>query len=461
MLKILHYIIMMAVAASVVLTSCIEDGFTTSPADQPEYSVDTLRMGTVFTAEGTPTHKFKVFNRHDKGLNISSVSFRDAAMEGLFRLNIDGIPGRNFENVEIRANDSIFVLVEATLPENGLNVPLAIDAELDFVTNGITSTVVLNAEGMDVTRLRGVTLTDDTTLTGPKPYQIYDSLVVAEGATLTLDAGVSMYFHDKAELRVRGTLVSEGTPGQRVNLTGDRFGAVVGHIPYEIMSGQWGGVRFYGSTSDNRLSNTSVRNTVFGVYVDSVSADISAPVLTLVNCQLRNSAGAALVSFYAPVKAVGCEFAEAAAGVVYLYEGSHIFNHCTFANYYLFSAITGPLLYLDGETICADITNSILYGNGGALLPSKLEGRPITFRNSLFGLSGEDDENFINTIWDADPLFFTVRDDYYFDYRLGEGSPAISAADPVLMLHEAATDAYGLPRGPRPDAGAYVFSPSK
>jgi len=225
-----------------------------------------------------------------------------------------------FDNVEIRANDSIFVLVEATLPESGTDLPVELNAELDFVANGVTSTVVLNAFGQDVTRLVDFKVSSDMTLSGAKPYQIYDSLVVAEGATLTLDAGTTLYFHDKAELVVHGTLISNGTPDRRVNMTGDRFGQVVGRIPYEIMSGQWGGVYFYGTTRDNRLSHTSIRNSVYGVYIDSVSVDALDPVLTLVNCQLRNSTGAVLVANYAPVKAVGCEFAEAAKGVVYVNE---------------------------------------------------------------------------------------------------------------------------------------------
>lgn len=294
---------------------------------------------------------------------------------------------------------------------------MELNAELDFVANGVTSTVVLNAFGQDVTRLVDFKVASDMTLSGAKPYQIYDSLVVAEGATLTLDAGTTLYFHDKAELVVHGTLISNGTPDRRVNMTGDRFGQVVGRIPYEIMSGQWGGVYFYGTTRDNRLSHTSIRNSVYGVYIDSVSVDALDPVLTLVNCQLRNSTGAVLVANYAPVKAVGCEFAEAAKGVVYVNEGNHVFNQCTFSNNYLFAAITGPMLYLDGENVGADISNSILYGMGGEVLPADLAGKPVYFRNCLFAAAGTDDENFINSIWDADPLFYTVREDYHFDYR--------------------------------------------
>jgi len=87
------------VLPGLVVTGCIEDGFTTSPSDQPVYSTDTLRIGTVFTAEGTPTSRFKVFNRHDKGLSISKISFRDPAMEEIFRLNVDGVSGKRFYTV--------------------------------------------------------------------------------------------------------------------------------------------------------------------------------------------------------------------------------------------------------------------------------------------------------------------------------------------------------------------------
>ena len=40
-------------AAGAVMGSCIEDGISTSPSDQPEFSVDTLAIGDVFTDENT------------------------------------------------------------------------------------------------------------------------------------------------------------------------------------------------------------------------------------------------------------------------------------------------------------------------------------------------------------------------------------------------------------------------
>ena len=314
------------------LSSCIEDGISTNVNDQPTFSTDTLDLGPIFTEAGTPTHSFTVYNRHDKVMNISEIKFRDDAEE-MFRFNVDGMSGKEFKNVEIRPNDSIYVFVEATLKANGKDAPIEVKRHIDFVVHGKTSTVVVTAEGQDVERKLGVIIDTDTRFTANKPYQIFDSLVVKEGVTLTLDPGVTLYFHNNATLRVEGTLVSNGTVEQPVNMTGDRIDNVVNDLSFDLMAGQWAGVEFTPTSRNNYLTQTSIRNTVWGVFVDSVGVQEN-PALTLINCQLRNSQEYALASIYSDVKAVGCEIADAAAGVVFLRGGNHVFNHCTFANYY-------------------------------------------------------------------------------------------------------------------------------
>ncbi|MDE5982008.1 MAG: hypothetical protein K2G92_02720, partial [Duncaniella sp.] len=57
---------------TVIATSCIEDGVDNSPSAQPRFSVDTLKMGTFFTGQPTPTFRFTVHNRNSKIINISS-----------------------------------------------------------------------------------------------------------------------------------------------------------------------------------------------------------------------------------------------------------------------------------------------------------------------------------------------------------------------------------------------------
>ena len=90
-----------------------------------------------------------------------------------------------------------------------------------------------------------------------------------------------------------------------------------------------------------------------------------------------------------------------------------------------------------------------------------LTGTKVFLRRVLIKENGSDDANFIACLWDKDPLYYTVREDYIFDYRLKPESPAIGAGDASLMLPAAARDAYGLPRqataGAAPDLGAYVY----
>lgn len=453
----LTYLLISAFTA-LFLASCIEDGFDTSPSSQPIFSVDTLDMGVHFTSQPTPTRRFTVHNRHDKLLSISDISLRDNGSD-IFRINVDGFAGTEFHNVEIRPNDSIFVFVEATLPANSSPTLTDNTAHLDFTTNGVTSSVVLLARGQDVDRRRGETITTDTYWDATYPYQIFDSLIVAPEATLTLGPGTTLHFHDKAYLRVYGSLVSDGTTEAPVNITGDRTDNVVGDISFDLMTSQWEGVHFAPESRDNTLSHTIIRNTCSGIVADSLSQ------VTFLNCRLRNSADYSLVSRYADITLIGTEVTEAATGLFAMMGGTVKANHCTFANYYLFSALRGPALQFfhydadhDNESgmplLKADFTNSVVYGNGTDLSEGDFTGTDITFRRCALKSEGEDDDNFISCIWGEDPLYATVREDYYFDYRLLPDSPLAGKADPLLTLPEAATDFYGLPRLPSPSIGA-------
>ncbi len=460
--KYLSYLFL-AIAAIFTLGSCIEDGFTSSPSDRPVFSVDTLDIGTIFTEQVSTTHRFTVYNRADKSLNISRISL-SGQNAGLFRLNVDGFSGRDFSDVEIRANDSIFVFVETTLPANGQNVPVVVEASLDFLTNGVTQSVVISAQGRDVVRLYARTITESTVFDAGKPYQIFDSLVVAPGATLTIPCGAELFFHDGASFIVHGNLVANGEVGKEITMSGDRTGFVAADISFDIMSRQWEGLRFTSTSGNNELKYVHLCNTTWGVIAEGTAE--ARPSLLLLNSRLRNSGGYSLEMHNADLSAYGSEIAEAASGALLLDGGCHIINQCTLTNYYLFSVLGGPILQFatdDNDAIAstADISNTIIYGLGSDLSHGDLTGTGVYLRHCLLKSAGTDDDNFINCLWDTDPMFHTVREDYYFDYRLMPESPAINAADPTLVAPLSATDRYGNARGTAPDLGAYVYIPEQ
>lgn len=458
-MRLYIYSIICVLAAA--LCGCIDDSITTSPSAQPLYSTDTLHIGYTFAGEGTPTRTFKVYNRNSKGISISSIKLREADSDVSWRINVDGIAGTDFANVDIRGNDSIYVLVEATFPQNPAPGQVEYNAHMDFIVNGVESTVVLNAFSENVTTIKALEVSSDMTLTAEYPYRIMESIVVQPGAKLTLAPGVRLHFHDKALMKIDGTLVSNGTAKAPVMMDGDRFDQVVGRIPYEIMSGQWRGIEFGPESTGNRLVHTVVRNTVEGVrYVQRQDdAYVSEPELTLLRSRLTNSQTTVLASEARNITAIGCEFSEGGGGLVSLASGRHVINHCTFSNNYLFSAISGAALTLAGQEISADVANCIIYGLGADVTPGTLDGMDVMIRRCLIRSNGTDDNNFIETIWGQDPMYYTVRNDYLFDYRLRPGSPAIGTADPLLTMPEAYTDFYGVERSAAmPDLGAYVFT---
>lgn len=466
MTKNLLYILIAAMLSAMALVGCIEDGFTQSPSDKPVFSVDTLKMGVVFTDETTPTFSFKVFNPNKKGLNISNITL-SGENASIFRLNVDGFAGTEFRDVEIRAKDSIFVFVQATPPAHGDLKPRRSSATVNFQVNGVHYPVVLALDGQDAERISALTVTSDLTLNDLRPYRVSDSIVVAPGATLTIEPGATLLMHDKAYIAVDGTLVSRGTPEKPVRITGDRMGEVIPDVSFDIMSRQWAGVWFSASSHDNVMEFTEISNTTDGVCVIG-EGTASRPVLSLRNSRLRNSGSRVLTAVDTYVDARGCEFAEAADGLVLLNGGTYRFDLCTVANNYLFSAISDAAwIFPDALKkpqpspakipTHAYITNSITYGIGSDCNPGDLKGHDIRFERCLFKANGKDDDNFISCLWDSDPLFYTVREDYVFDYRLRPDSPAIGAAFTALSDVPLPVDFYGKARNS--DLGAYVFIP--
>lgn len=456
----------MAAVLAIGMASCIDDSVSTSPSDTLTFSRDTVNFDTVFTDLGTPTARLVVINRAKKGINISSIRFRRA--DTPFTLNVDGVSGSEFHDVEIRGRDSIFVFIECFIPPTqGASPGLTAD-DLEFVTNGVTQQVRVEAYGQNVTRLRNVRLTADTRLTAERPYVIFDSLTVAPGVTLTVDPGANLLFHDGAALVVEGTLLALGSQEKKINMRGDRLDNVLPNVGYDIMAGQWRGVRIAAGSFDNRMEYTDMRSTRRGLELDSCS-DLSRPKLTLLNSWLHNSQGNVLTSRHARVNAYGCCFSEAAASVVSLTGGVHEFLQCTMANNYLFSAVTGAMVdlhhllpsHLDLDPsvplMQARFENCIVYGLGLDIEPGDLTGSEVYFDRTSFGVGGNDDDNFRNCLWETDPMFETIRADYYFNYRLAPDSPVGHAGDPAFVTPMVRVDMDGLyrlvPGGP--SLGAY------
>ncbi len=467
-MKRIHYVLLTLAGMVGLITtpSCIEDGFTTSPADTLEFSRDTVSFDTVFTDLGTPTARLLVYNRAKKSVNISQIKFQREDTN--FQLNVDGMSGKDFRDIEIRGGDSIYVFIECFIDENDSKEPYLVEDKLQFLTNGVQQNVQVEAYGQNVTRLKNLRLQKDTYFSSERPYVIFDSLIVEKGVKLTIAPGAKLLFHDKASLTVYGSIEAVGEKGRMIDMRGDRLDNVLTDASYDIMAGQWVGVNIKSESFDNRLEYVNMRSTVSGLTIDSCG-NYDRSKLLIVNSWLHNSQGSVISSKYAKVDAYGSVFSESSNAVVALWGGNHNFVQSTIANNYLFSAVYEPLLCLyhckqESSTgalplMVANFENTIIYGLSTDINEGDLTGTNVYLRNVLLRSEGTDDDHFINCVWGADPLFYTVREDYLFDYRLRNDSPAIGAGGSEFISPLCQYDMYGLSRtaAGTPDLGAFVW----
>ena len=99
-------ILIITVLAITSVSSCKKDDLLTDPSATLEFSDDTIMFDTVFVSIGSVTKNFRIYNRHDQPMKISTIRLA-GGNSSLFRMNVNGTPGKVFSDLEIRAGDSI------------------------------------------------------------------------------------------------------------------------------------------------------------------------------------------------------------------------------------------------------------------------------------------------------------------------------------------------------------------
>lgn len=432
---------------------------------QPVASVDTLHLGTLLAGNSSPTYQLKLYNQCNKELKLSSIVLRNAGTSG-FRMNVDGMNGNSFTQsdlLRISAGDSLFIFVEATFPPVGAGVKQHLDY-VDVTCNGKTSTVVLEATSKDVRKVTAAILTNNETWSNAEEVQIYDSLVVSKGVTLTLKDSATLYLHDKANIIVYGRIVSQGTKDRPVTIRGDRTDNMFDNLPYDNLPSQWGSLYLREGSGQNVFENTNIHGMSEGIFVRGESL--------FKDCRIKNSDGNLFTALNAKMELINCELSNAAGSLLDLVGGSYDIVHCTLANYNFAASITQEAVRLCNQDTLTkkeaplekcDFTNSIIWGR--KYCPDVLieyikpeSGDSIfayVFDHCLIKADGEDDESFINTLWNQDPLYQIVEDENYrFDFRLQKDSPAVGAGSEECTA-KVPYDIDGTPRIGAPCIGCY------
>jgi len=478
----LMHLLLCVVMAGCLATSCDDyDTWTVSPDAHLSFSTDTVAFDTVVTNRGSATKTLICSNPGDKGVRIKSVALAMGA-ESPFHVNVDGqyLTNGVGEDFEVRCRDSIYVRIEVKLPEADSDSIQDWQDELLFtLESGVRQKVVLTASGMDVIILRGVVITEDQTLDASRPYLIYDSLVVANGVTLTLPGDCVMMFHDGTSLLVHGTLKASGTLEKPVTFRGDRTDRMLPYLPYDNTPNRWGGIHFYGDSRDNELIQCDIHSGDYGIICDSTAIDeTSAPFLLMQDCVVHNIGGPGLVLTHCKTQVAGTQISNTLGRCVDIEGGAHMFIHCTIAQFYPLSGDRGDALYISNtegdiyrHIYWTHFLNCVITGYADDVVMGNIsenEQNPCDylFQNCLLRTVVSDDTaRFQNIVYDLpdsleicgqDHFALFDTDNFIYDFTPDSLSAIRGLADrQVASLFP--MDRHGVSRqaDDAPDAGAY------
>ena len=490
------------------MSACREDFEPTRSDGNLSFSKDTVFLDTVFANIGSSTYNLKVYNNSNNLITIPAVALAQGE-NSKYRLNVDGMAGKVFQNIEILPKDSIYIFIETTVdatlqPEtsfvytdqiqfdSGANlqtvelVTLVQDAIFlypDRNAAGIKETLEIGIDqtGEPIT-IEGFLLEDDQLkFTNQKPYVIYGYAGIPSGKTLQIDAGARIYFHENSGLLFANGSRLEATGDlsedqdlleNEIILEGDRLEPEYSEIP-----GQWGTIWFTpGSTAS--LNYVTIKNNNIGMLADGNTGNTTQD-FQLRNTQIYNTASVGLYGLTASIKGENVVIGNSGISNLWLrLGGDYEFIHSTFANYWSQSFRNTAAVQVDNflETdtelftsalVQATFSNCIIYGSQSqeiSLNALDASGFNFSFSNCLIKFDDPFDEftNDVNYDFNDQRIYQNItfsqnpdfRNSALNDYRIGDDSAAKNLGD-LNVAREVPLDLLGVSRSDKADAGAY------
>jgi len=441
----------------IIFFSCRKDSFITSADARITISADTLKYDTIFVTAGSTYRTLKIINENNQKLRLSSLKLRGGAGSA-FKMNVDGIAGSQFSNLEINANDSLYVFVQVNVNPNTANLPFVIRDSIEVSYNGNDKLVQLEAWGQNAHFFRDRVITTNETWNNDLPYVILGSLLVNTNQTLTINKGCRIYVHADAPIVVDGSLQVNGLTdtADRVYFQGDRLDE-----PYKNYPASWPGIFFQSTSKDNILNYTSIKNAYQAIGITAPSPNAN-PKLTLNECIIDNAYDAGIISLNSSIRARNCLISNCGKNIFLALGGDYQFTHCTvvtYANRYIDHR--DPVLTVSNfannssNNLNAIFRNCIFWGENGIV-----NDEVVVLKNgsTIFNV------DFDHTLWkvqtipsnitsnqiinNQSPQFDSINTSRnYYDFRLATSSPAINKGvnTTVITDLDGKTRPVGLP----------------
>ncbi|RYG30907.1 MAG: hypothetical protein EOO01_36110 [Chitinophagaceae bacterium] len=279
------------------ILSCKKDSFILSKDARITITADTIKYDTVFTQVGSVTQSFKIVNENNQKLRLNSVKLMGGSSSN-YKINVDGLAVTEATNVEIGANDSIYVFVQVNVDPNAANLPFVLRDSIKVSYNGNDDLVQLEAWGQNAHFLRNKEVLVNETWTNDKPYVILDGITIAKDAKLTIEKGSRIYFHANSPMLVDGSLEVKGEKydSTRVRFLGDRLDA-----PYKDYPGAWPGIHFRTDSRDNIMEFAVISNAFQGIIIDQPATGVN-PKLILNESVIQNCFDAGMIGIRGTVR---------------------------------------------------------------------------------------------------------------------------------------------------------------
>lgn len=421
----------------VSLSSCRKDFDFETSSGNLRFSRDTVYLDTVFTNIGSSTYTLKVYNNSDKDISIPEIKL-GKGLDSKYRITVDGMTGNNnrlFEDVELLANDSMYVFIEVTADVASANpTDFLYTDQIEFgVGSGlqkvelvtlIQDAVFLYPQRFDDGSTESITIGEDEIygfvldhadhndeyhFTNDKPYVIYGYAAVPNGETLTIDPGARVHFHESSGILVGqgGAIQANGdwsaTDAQenQIIFEGDRLEPGFADIP-----GQWGTIWISPGAAASSFNHCTIKNGIIGLYVQNNPAGVSVKNTQIYDHSLYGIWGqtATITGENVVVNTAGKATLNCSFG------GNYQFTHCTFNNNWPSSSqfavtVDNYLLDADGNPVPQDLTlaefrNCIIWSSNSRAF--------ALFKNSNAAFNPKFDHcllKFNNIGFETDPLY--------------------------------------------------------
>lgn len=450
----------------IILFSCKKESFITSSDARVIITADTLKYDTVFVTSGSVTQTFKIINDNNQKLHLSSVKLM-GGNSSAYKINADGIIGPEINNLELDANDSLYVFVQVNINQNTNNLPFIVRDSIQVNYNGKSRLVQLEAWGQNAHFFRNKIISIDETWNNDLPYVILGSLSINASKTLTINKGCRIFLHADASVLVNGTMIVNGLKdtADRVYFQGDRL-----DDPYKYFPAAWPGIYFLTSSQNNVLNYAVINNAYQAIGAQDPSPNAN-PKITLNECIINNAYDAGIISINSSVRARNCLISNCGKNLVLVKGGDYQFIHCTVVSYSNSLILhREPVLLVSNfinvnslpvsANLNALFSNCIFWGENGIV-----DDEVVVLKNgnTTFNV------NFDHNLWkvlnvpanitstqiinNQSPLFDSLNfSRRYYDFRLKANSPAKNNGINAMVI----TDLDGKPRPVGlPDLGCF------